>query len=76
MAPPSHAAISLGGARSATRGRMVLERVRSFEANQKLALAPMERVGLGFSRTGWARVLNAWFGACRFLVAPEIKEQL
>jgi hypothetical protein len=67
MAPPSHAAISLGGARSATRGRMVRERVRSFEANQKLALAPMERVRLGFSTRG--------FGACRFLVAPEIKEQ-
>jgi hypothetical protein len=47
---------------------MVLDRVQSFETNQKLALALMERVGLGFSLRG--------FGACRFLVAPEIKEQL
>jgi predicted deacetylase len=47
---------------------MVLGRVQLLEANQKLALAVMEQAGLGFSMRG--------FGACRFLVAPEIKEQL
>jgi hypothetical protein len=68
MARSSHTAIFPGGARLAVRGRMVLDRVQSFETNQKLALALMERVGLGFSSRG--------FGVCRFLVAPEIKEQL
>jgi hypothetical protein len=47
---------------------MVLDRVQWLETNQKLALASVERAGLRFSSRG--------FGACRFLVAPEIKEQL
>jgi hypothetical protein len=67
MARPSHTTTSPGGARLAVRGRMVLDGVQSLEANQKLALALMERAGLGFSTRG--------FGACRFLVAPRIKEQ-
>jgi hypothetical protein len=66
MTRPSHTTTSLGRARSVARGRMVLDRVQSLDVNQKLALAPMERAGLGFSTRG--------FGACRFLVAPEIKE--
>lgn len=66
MSRPSHTATFPGRARLAVRGRMVLDRVQSFEADQKPALAPMKRAGLGFSSRG--------FGACRFLVAPVIKE--
>jgi hypothetical protein len=67
MARPSHTATSPGGARLAVCGQMVLGRVQWLEMNQKLALALMERAGLEFSSRGSAR--------CRFLVAPEIKEQ-
>jgi len=53
MAPPSNAAISPGRVRSVARGRMVHRvRFQSLEANQKPALAPMERARLGFSLRG------------------------
>lgn len=52
MARPSHTAIFPGRARLAVRGRMVLGRVQWLETNQKLALASVERAGLGFSSRG------------------------
>jgi len=59
MARPSRTMTSLGRARSVARGRMVLDGVQSFEGNQKLTLASMERVGLEFSSRGsaWAASL-------------------
>jgi hypothetical protein len=42
-------------------------RIRLCETNQKLALAPVEGLGVGFSTRRSARAI---------LVAPEIKEQL
>ena len=59
MARPSRMVTSLGRARSAVRGRMVLDGVQSFEANQKLALASMERVGLEFSSRGSVRAVSS-----------------
>ena len=59
MARPSRTATSLGRARSVVRGRMVLDGVQLFEANQKLALASMERVGLEFSSRGSARAVSS-----------------
>jgi len=68
MARLLHTATSLGTARSDDRGRMVLEHVQLFETNQKLVLASVGWAGLGFSSRGSV--------SYRFLVAPEIKEQL
>jgi hypothetical protein len=69
MASPIHVAISPGGAPSAAGGGMVPRaRFQAFEANQKPALAPMERPGLGFSPRGTACTSS--------LVAPVFKEQL
>jgi hypothetical protein len=59
MARPSHTATFPGRARLVVRGRMVLDGVQSFEANQKLALASMGRVGLGFSSRGSARAVSS-----------------
>jgi len=67
MARPPHTVTSLGRARSVVRGRMVLDGVQLFEANQKLALASMERVGLEFSSRGSACAVSS--------LLREIKEQ-
>jgi len=68
MARLPRTATSLGRARSDDRGSMVLEDVQLFEADQKLTFASIGGTGLGCSSRGSV--------SYRFLVAPEIKEQL